>query len=195
MSGGGQRTRGRNRFFAFKGVLRLGAAIFRPLPEFLLDAMWTFSDLSAGAVGLGLRYMILRARAASCGDVVYVGKNVDIKGWSTLRVGKNVSIQRACYLDATGGLTIGDDVSIAHQCSIVSNNHSWLDASLPIRDNPTHVSPVVIHSDVWIGCGSRVMPGVEICSRSVVAAGAVVNRFVPAHTVVAGVPAREVKKI
>lgn len=54
---------------------------------------------------------------------------------------------------------------------------------------------VHIGDDVWIGTGAIILPGVKIGSRSIVAAGAVVNRDVPEDVLVAGVPARIVKRL
>jgi acetyltransferase-like isoleucine patch superfamily enzyme len=53
---------------------------------------------------------------------------------------------------------------------------------------------IIIHDDVWIGTGARILDGVEIGEGCVVAAGAVVNKSVPPYSVVAGVPARIIKK-
>jgi acetyltransferase-like isoleucine patch superfamily enzyme len=77
----------------------------------------------------------------------------------------------------------------------MSTNHSWSDSTLTIRDNPVSASEVSIDDDVWIGCGSRILAGVHIGTRSVVAAGAVVTQNVPSYIVVGGVPARTIKQI
>lgn len=92
-----------------------------------------------------------------------------------------------------GGIEIGNDVSIAHQTSILSANHTWEDESIPIKYNAVAFQPVHIENDVWIGCGCRILCGVKIHSRSVVAAGAVVCKDVESHTAVGGVPARVLK--
>lgn len=98
-------------------------------------------------------------------------------------------------MEAYGGISIGNDVSIAHNVSILSVNHSWTEQSLPIKYNPIISGPVVIGDDVWIGCGCRIMANVEIDNRSVIAAGAVVTKNVPSNTIVAGVPAKALKEI
>jgi acetyltransferase-like isoleucine patch superfamily enzyme len=109
-----------------------------------------------------------------------------------LRIGQFVSIHRWCYIDAVGDITIGNDVSIAHSSSILSFDHTWADASRPIRDNPIRLAPVNIANDVWIGCGVRILAGVSIGQRCIVAAGAVVVNDVPNGTVAGGVPARRI---
>ncbi|NEW04726.1 acyltransferase [Paenibacillus sp. SYP-B3998] len=132
---------------------------------------------------------------AKCGDNVFVGRSVEIKHWEKLSIGNNVSIHKQCYLDALGGIHIDHDVSIAHQTSMISFEHTWEIPSLPIRDNPVKAAEIKIHSDVWIGCGCRILAGVQIFSRAVVAAGAVVTKDVSAHTIVGGVPAKPIKTI
>lgn len=126
---------------------------------------------------------------------MFIGQNVEIRCWQMLSLGNNVSIHRGCYLDASGGIEVGDDVSIAHQTSILSANHTWDDPMIPIKENPVKLESVIIQNDVWIGCGCRIMSGVTVFSRSVVAAGSVVTKDVPSHTLVGGVPAKQIKVI
>ena len=59
----------------------------------------------------------------------------------------------------------------------------------------TEDAPVVIEDDVWIGAGAIVLPGVTVGRGSIVAAGAVVTRSIEPHTIVAGVPARQIGQI
>jgi acetyltransferase-like isoleucine patch superfamily enzyme len=148
-----------------------------------------------GLIGIGLRYCLLRSMTKKCGDNVLVGPDVEIRHWRELSVGNNVSIHRGCYIDALGGVTIGDDVSIAHGTSILSFEHGWADPASPIRDNPVTKAPVLIAGDVWIGCGCRILAGVTINRRTIVAAGAVVTKDVPAGTIVGGVPAKVLRSI
>jgi acetyltransferase-like isoleucine patch superfamily enzyme len=97
-----------------------------------------------------------------------------------------------CYLDATGGLTIGNDVSIAHGVSILTTEHEYAVPGVATRDAAVREAAVAIGDDVWIGAGARILAGVRIGDHAVVGAGAVVTRDVPARQVVAGVPARAV---
>jgi acetyltransferase-like isoleucine patch superfamily enzyme len=159
------------------------------------ECIWTLCDNWKGKMGLVLRYAIAKASAKSCGDVVYIGPCVEIRSWRNLSIGDNVSIHRNCYVDASGGISIGNDVSIAHQSSVLSSDHTYSDLAVPIRDNPVQGAPVVIGDDVWIGCGCRILAGVTIGTRSIVAAGAVVTKAVASNTMVGGVPARPIKPI
>jgi acetyltransferase-like isoleucine patch superfamily enzyme len=152
--------------------------------------LWWLTESADGLFGAGLRYMLLSVIAKEVGDNVLVGPRVRLVHPERLSIGSNVSIHRDCYVDAEGGVWIESDVSIAHACSIISCDHTWADLSLPIRENPLRPAPIIIRSDVWIGCGVRILAGTEIESRSVVAAGAVVVKSVRSGSVVGGVPAR-----
>lgn len=189
------KKRGRDQFGRFRGLLRIAEAMLKPVPRPLLQWMWVLSDWLPDLPGVAMRYVLLRRMAKRCGDNVLIGRSVELRYPERLVIGSNVSIHKQCYIDAYGGLIIEDEVSIAHQSSVVSFQHTWNDPSLPIRDNPVMGSAIRIGRDVWIGCGVRILAGVEIGARAVVAAGAVVNKPVAAGTLAAGVPARAVKSI
>ena len=89
-------------------------------------------------------------------------------------------------------LEIGDRVSIGPRVSLILSsdaNHSSLnDIFPPIRGK------ICISNDAWIGAGVIILPNVNIGSRAVLAAGAVVNSSVDENTMVGGVPAKLIKK-
>lgn len=113
-------------------------------------------------------------------------------GGSEIRVGRNVFVNQNCTFYDLGGLTIGDDVMIGPNVSLITAGHP-LD---PVqRRAVTLGSPIVIERNVWIAAGATVIGGVTIGENSVVAAGAVVTRDVPANTLVGGNPARVIRPI
>jgi acetyltransferase-like isoleucine patch superfamily enzyme len=142
-----------------------------------------------------MRYIILKSLIKECGDNVRISKNVIILNWENLTLGKNISIHANCYIDAAGGICIGNNVSIAHNTSLLSSEHTWSDSEVPIKYNAVKLLPLVIRDDVWIGCGCRILGGIEISSRVIVAAGAVVNKDSESNALYGGVPARLIKKI
>ena len=107
------------------------------------------------------------------------------------KIGKNVFINFDCVFLDLGGITIEDNVLIAPKVSLLSEGH-------PLSPNdrqslvPGHIH---IKKNAWIGAGATILPGVTIGENSVVAAGAVVSKDVPANTVVGGVPAKTIKTI
>ncbi len=94
-----------------------------------------------------------------------------------------------------GPVTIGSHVNLAQGITITALNHNFDDSSLRIDQQGVGTQPVVIGDDVWIGANAVVLPGVSIGSHTVIAAGAVVTRDVPPHSLAAGVPATIKKKI
>src|SRR5690606_15889130 len=114
---------------------------------------------------------MLKRMIEECGDNVLIGANVRIFNWHNIKIGNNVSIHDYCYLDASGGISIGDNVSIAHATSILSFEHNWDDEASPIKYNLIKPSSVVIKDDVWIVCGVEILSNVEIKQISIVAAG------------------------
>ena len=110
---------------------------------------------------------------------------------ANIKLGRNVFINSCCCFQDQGGIEIGDNVQIGHQTVIATLNHD-LD---PDRRRNMEAAPVRIGNNVWIGSHSTILAGVSIGDNSVVAAGAVVTKDVPAGVVVAGVPAKIVKEI
>ncbi len=116
--------------------------------------------------------------------------------------GKNVFIGRYFYANYNltildhMPITIGNNVLIGPNVVLSSASHNP-DYRIRNKDNDMDITgaPVVIEDNVWIGANVVVMPGVTIGRHSIVGAGSVVNKDVPADTVVAGVPARVIKKL
>lgn len=106
-------------------------------------------------------------------------------------IGKNVFINHGCSFLDLGGITIEDDVLIGPQVKIVTENHP-VD---PGNRKSLDVKSVHIGKNVWLGAGAIILPGVTVGENSIVAAGAVVTKDVPANTIVGGVPAKFIKSI
>ena len=111
------------------------------------------------------------------------GKNITI--------GKNVFINSDCKFQDQGGITIDDGALIGHGVVLATLNHD-MD---PAKRQQLHPAPIHIGKCVWIGANATVTGGVTIGDNSIVAAGAVVTKDVPANVVVGGVPAKFIKKI
>jgi len=94
-----------------------------------------------------------------------------------------------------GPVTIGHHVNLAQGITVTALNHNFEDKIQRIDAQGVSTKPVVIGDDIWIGANAVVLPGVSIGNHSVVAAGAVVTKDVPPHTLVAGVPAKIIKEI
>jgi len=94
-----------------------------------------------------------------------------------------------------GPVTIGNHVHLAQGITVTALNHRFQDSEQRIDQQGVETWPIYISDDVWIGSNAVILPGVHIGSHSVIAAGAVVTKDVADYTLVAGVPAREIKKL
>lgn len=140
-------------------------------------------------------------------DGIRLGRNVTIGRGATLvstgvvaRPGVGISIGDQCgigeysYIGGQGGVAIGSHVLLGPNVRVFSENHRFDQAGVLLRLQGEVRAPVRIEDNCWIGSSSVILAGVQVGSGAVVAAGAVVTRDVPADALVAGVPARIVRR-
>ena len=108
-----------------------------------------------------------------------------------IRVGKNVFINHACTFMDRGGIVLGDGVFIGQKVCLITENHGIE----PSQRRTITSKPIVLCDHVWVGAGAVILPDVTVGENSVVGAGAVVTKDVPANMVVAGNPAKVIRKI
>ena len=135
------------------------------------------------------------------GDNFMLGHHAIIECTGVLRdigvgieIGDNVAVNHYCFIGVRGEIKIGDNVILGPRVSIFTENHNFSDLDVPIKNQGVTRKRTVIEDDVWIGSGSTVLAGVTIGRGSIVAAGSVVNKDVLPNSVVAGVPAKLLKK-
>ena len=112
-----------------------------------------------------------------------------------LRIGRDSLVGEYSVIRGQGGVTIGDRVYTSPFTQIIAVNHVFDNPDRPFVEQGITAQGIVIEDDVWLGAGAVITDGVCVGKGAVVAAGAVVTKDVLAHTVVAGVPARPIKKI
>ena len=144
-----------------------------------------------------LRAILYRAVGVRIGKSTYVYGKIEIEGvgnvLANVRIGESCLLTTPLYLNASGAIEIGDRVTIGHHVMIITDNHRMSD---PLRRGGERLSaPVKIEDGAWIGARVTILPGVTLGSGCVVAAGAVVARDVPPHTLVGGVPARHISDL
>ena len=106
-----------------------------------------------------------------------------------MRIGRNVYIGGNLLGMCRGGIEIGDDVMIAANVSLISNNHDLYDRAVLL------CKPVKVCKGAWIGAGAQIMPGVRVGRYAVVGAGSIVTKDVEDYQVVVGNPARPIKTL
>jgi acetyltransferase-like isoleucine patch superfamily enzyme len=114
---------------------------------------------------------------------------------AAIEIGQDCLIGEFNVLRGQGGIQIGNRVYTSPLVQIAAVNHVFADPGCPFVEQGITAQGITVEDDVWIGAGAIITDGVRIGRGAVVAAGAVVTESVPAHTVVAGVPARVVKTI
>jgi acetyltransferase-like isoleucine patch superfamily enzyme len=125
---------------------------------------------------VSLRVQLYRLMGARIGGDVFIGFDVDFD------------------TNHPELIEIGSHVTISHRCTIVT--HMATDVATPLqRLYPPASAAVTIGDGAWLCVGAIVLPGVTVGENAVIGAGAVVTKDVGANTLVAGVPARPVKKL
>lgn len=116
----------------------------------------------------------------------------EVKGFEKIKRGTETpGSTMGCYIDGRNGIELGDNVWIGPKVSIISMNHDLLEYNNYKSDNPIRIG-----RDSLLATGCIILPGVEIGSHTVVAAGAVVTKsFLEGNQVIAGNPAVFVKKL
>ena len=112
-----------------------------------------------------------------------------------IRIGRDSLVGEYSVIRGQGGVVIGDRVYTSPFTQIIAVNHVFSDPQKPFVEQGITAEGIVIEDDVWLGAGAIITDGVRVGKGAVVAAGAVVTQDVPAHTVVAGVPAKPIKTI
>lgn len=182
-----------NKVKKFTYLINILKKIVKIIPKPLLNFTWVLFDSTESKFAILFRYLYLTKYCEKAGENIFVGKNVNLKNIKYLSIGSNVSIHSFNYIDAYGGITIGDNVSIANHCTLISSDHTWDDESIPIKYNEIVKKPIDIKDDVWIAAGCRILGNVTIHNRIVVGAGAVVNKNLEMNSLYVGIPVKKIK--
>jgi acetyltransferase-like isoleucine patch superfamily enzyme len=166
--------------------------------------------LFSAALSLQLRVRGICTKLVRCDGwlpVIYAGGRISIAGGLSVRgrasraefgahrggllaLGEGVYINQGASIVASKEIRIGDRTRIGDYAAIHDSDYHAVDPAHPKR-----IASVHIGSDVWIGRGAIIMPGVSVGSGAVIAAGAVVTHDVPPAVLVAGVPASVVRNL
>lgn len=206
----------RNFLFYFSRII---SYIF-PYPFYCRVSKCLFLYLYTGYVSrefnfFGKRTFILSAFASlkgadkiSVGSGTFLGKNMTLTAWKYYRgqtfsprivIGNCCSFGTNNHVTAINFIQIGDNVLTGSNVLITDNAHGesvFEVLNIPPKDRPLFSKgPVIIGDDVWIGEKVSILPGVHIGKGCIIAANSVVTKDIPDYSVVAGIPARVIKKM
>lgn len=123
------------------------------------------------------------------------GKNIKVENGvllsPSIEIGDNTEINEFCRIRAN--VKIGKDTLIAPGVQFISVNHGYEDINIPMRKQKNSEGFIIIGDDVWIGTNAIILQNVTIGAHSIIAAGAVVTKDIPAYSIVGGVPAKLIK--
>ena len=123
------------------------------------------------------------------GENCYIATPLYMNIASNIHIGNHVSINPYFRCMSAGNIYIEDYAQIAMNVSLITNNHDFYDrAVLTIKD-------IHIKKNAWIGAGVTILPGITIGENAIVGAGSVITHDVEPNTVVAGNPARIIKRL
>lgn len=145
---------------------------------------------------------------------IYCSVRMDTPPYRRFSIGRRSVVESySCINNAVGDVIIGDFTRIGLHCTVIGPvrigshvnlaqgitvsalNHNFDDTELRIDEQGVSTREVCIGDDVWIGANAVITAGVHIGRHAVVAAGAVVTKDVPEYCVVAGVPAKIIKRL
>lgn len=153
------------------------------------------------AENITLRNQIIKMIFGKCGENLRVNQPIFVDYGCNITVGSNCLINMNCTISDTGKITIGDNTLIGPDVKIYTATHSKKAEERIVDDNnggtyiKTKSVPVVIGSNVWIGGGVIILPGVTIGDNTVIGAGSVVTKSIPANVIAYGNPCRVAKEI
>lgn len=128
----------------------------------------------------------------SCGKNLNIEKGANFGTGEGISIGNNSGIGVNCYI--RGPLEIGNFVMMGPEVIILTNDHKFDSLEIPMCfQGSSGKRKVVIGDDVWIGTRVIILPGIEIGSGSIIGAGSIITRDVPARAIVAGNPAKIIR--
>lgn len=143
-------------------------------------------------IPFGLRRKMLQWVGVDLSDKTALFYGIDfVEG--PLRIADDVMINRGVLIEAPGGITIAQGVSIGFGAKIFNSSH--LIGPSHRRAGECTVHPVSIGPGCWIGAGAIILPGVSLSAGTVVAAGAVVVSDSEPDQLIGGVPARPIRAL
>ena len=144
-----------------------------------------------------MRTRLMRAAGFRIGHATVFSNTPCIQGagdiYSKLVIGDNCYLNTGAFFELGDHITLGHNIAVGHDAMFLTTSH---DFSHPERRGGavTH-APIYVGDGAWIAARATILPGVTIGEGAIVAAGAVVNKDVPPHTLVGGLPAKPIRTL
>jgi len=148
----------------------------------------------------------LKSKISIGNDCLIEGDLVTETDGSEIIIGNNVFLGGGSLIDCVSTIVIDNDVLISHGCILADSNNHSISYSIRKGDladwmkkehdwSTTYSKPIRISKGAWIGMRAIILKGVNIGEGAIVGAGSVVTKDVPPYTIVAGNPAKIIRKI
>jgi maltose O-acetyltransferase len=139
-----------------------------------------------------VRAAILRRMGVTVGDGAVVDPGVHF-GAGPITIGERTYINAECFLDGSGGVTIGSRCALGHRVNVTTSSHRFGEASQ--RAGERYTAPVAIGDGCWLGTEVKVLPGVTIAPGCIIGAGALVIKDTAPNGLYVGSPAIRVRDL
>jgi acetyltransferase-like isoleucine patch superfamily enzyme len=143
-----------------------------------------------GSSGMLLRTFFYRLMFQQLKGVALIQPGVTFANTAKLSIGNRFGCNTGTYINALGGIKIGNNVLLGNNVTISAGRHEIDNLSNSIFENPAVPLGIEIEDDVWIGSGAIVMPGVKIMQGSVIGANSVVTKDTAPYSINFGAPSR-----
>jgi maltose O-acetyltransferase len=140
-----------------------------------------------------LRGSLARLFLGSCGPGLILARNITFYNPMKIHLGTNVFVGYGCWFSAAEDIIVEDEVMFGPYCIITSGNHSRSQGSF--RFGALREAPIRIKRGSWISGHVTVTAGSVVGEGSLIAAGAVVRKEVPANVLAGGIPANVIKNL
>lgn len=175
---------------------------FFQLLRTILFFSWRFKRIGR-MVTFGRLNRIIGADYIEIGDYCTFGNNLRLEAISqyggdvfhpSILIGNNVAINQNFHCTCASRIIIGDGTSITANCGVFDIIHPYENITINPRDAEIRSNPIEIGNDCLIGMNSVILPGTQLGNHCVVAANSTVSGVFPGYCVIAGSPAKMVKK-
>jgi acetyltransferase-like isoleucine patch superfamily enzyme len=184
----------RMKIFVFNFIKNMVSIIIKRMPKKIVKKIVVIYRWRESSLSFVIRNCCYKKLCMEYGDDNKISPGVYITDYERIRIGSCVKIHEFCILSGYGGIQIGNDVSIAHRCSILTSSHKYNEENKSINNTQLIKKSVTIGNNVWVGADVKVLLGCKIKDGVVIGAGSLVNTDLPKDTVCAGVPVKIIKK-